>query len=263
MNGIGKFKKEEYDKSFRNKKNNNIFYIIMLIIFLGVFIYSAYKLFGIYKEYKFGIEEYNNLESYTKEINLQENNELSINIDFESLKSINNDIVGWIYFENIDINYPIVKGIDNNYYLNNTFKKNLNSSGSIFMDYRNNSEFKDLNTIIYGHNMRNGSMFGNLRKLSDEELYRKNLYFWIITNESKYKCEIFSVYIDESTSESYNISFENTEDYNEYLNMITEKSIYNTKIKPTVDDLVITLSTCATAEGSSRFIVHAKVKKIE
>ena len=250
-------------EKFINKKNNSIFYKIIIILFLSIFIYSAYKLFKIHEGYKLGVEEYNSLENYVKEITIDNDNELPIEIDFDSLKYINNDIVGWIYFENMDINYPIVKGKDNSYYLDHTFQNNINSSGSIFMDYRNDSEFKDLNTVIYGHNMRNGSMFGSLMKLREEENYKKDLNFWILTKECRYKCEIFSLYIDESTSESYDINFKDKEDYNKYLNMIKEKSIYNTEIKTTVDDKVITLSTCAAAEGSNRFIVHAKVKKIE
>ncbi len=238
-------------------------YIIILSIFLSIFVYSLYKLYKIYEGYKFAIEEYDNLENYIKEVTLNNDDELSINIDFETLKDINNDIVGWIYFKNIDINYPIMKGVDNSYYLNHTFQNNFNSSGSIFMDYRNDSEVKDLNTVIYGHNMRNGAMFGNLMKLREKEIYNENLNFWILTNGSKYKCEIFSVYIDESTSESYTIGFKDKEEYNKYLDAIIEKSIYNTGIKITEDDLVVTLSTCATAEGSNRFIVHAKLEKIE
>ncbi|MGG7058998.1 class B sortase [Clostridium tertium] len=248
---------------FRNNKKSSKIYIIILSIFLSIFIYSLYKLYKIYEGHKFAIEEYDNLENYIKEVTSNNDDELSINIDFDSLKDINKDIVGWIYFENIDINYPIVKGVDNSYYLNHTFQNNFNSSGSIFMDYRNDSEFKDLNTVIYGHNMRNGAMFGNLMNLKDEGIYKENLNFWVLTNGSKYKCEIFSVYIDESTSESYNLVFKNKEEYSKYLNMIIERSIYNTGIKPTTDDLVVTLSTCATAEGSTRFIVHAKVEKIE
>lgn len=260
---IYKTNKIESNDVFRNNKKSSMLYTIILIIFLSIFIYSSYKLFKIHEGYRFGIEEYNDLENYIKGITLKNDKELSFDIDFDNLKDINNDIVGWIYFENIEINYPIVKGIDNSYYLDHTFQNNFNSSGSIFMDYRNDSEFKDLNTVIYGHNMRNGSMFGNLMKLGDDRTYKENLSFWILTNESKYKCEIFSVYIDESTSESYNIGFENKEEYSKYLNMIIEKSIYNTGIKPTGDDLVVTLSTCATAEGTIRFIVHAKVEKIE
>lgn len=236
---------------------------MLLIIFLCIFIYSSYKLFKIYEGYKLGVEEYSDLENYIDEIALKDNHELEININFDELKEINNDIVGWIYFENIYINYPIVKGKDNSYYLEHTFKNNINSSGSIFMDYRNNSEFKDLNTVIYGHNMRNGSMFGNLMKLKEEDFYKENSNFWILTNNGRYKCEIFSLYIDESTSESYTIVFKDKEKYSEYLNMILEKSMYKTSINPTVNDSMITLSTCATAEGSSRFIVHAKIKEVE
>lgn len=234
----------------------------MLIIFLGIFTYSSYKLFKIYEGYKLGVEEYSSLESYIEEINSENQYEAPININFDVLKEINEDIVGWIYFENININYPIVKGEDNSYYLEHTFKNNNNSSGSIFMDYRNDYEFNDPNTIIYGHNMRNGSMFGSLMKIMNEDTYRENTKFWILTNNNKYKCEIFSAYIDESTSESYKLGFENKEEYNEYLNSIVEKSLYITGINPTQDDSVITLSTCATAEGSSRFIVHAISTKI-
>lgn len=234
----------------------------MLIIFLGIFTYSSYKLFKIYEGYKLGVEEYSSLESYIEEINSENQYEAPININFDVLKEINEDIVGWIYFENININYPIVKGENNSYYLEHTFKNNNNSSGSIFMDYRNDYEFNDPNTIIYGHNMRNGSMFGSLMKIMNEDTYRENTKFWILTNNNKYKCEIFSAYIDESTSESYKLGFENKEEYNEYLNSIVEKSLYITGINPTQDDSVITLSTCATAEGSSRFIVHAISTKI-
>jgi sortase B len=264
-----KSSKEEPNYAFRKQRKTGMYYatVIILIIFSVTFIYSAYKLFSIQQEYKDGLEEYDDLHSYTKEITPGDDqaidNELKIDIDFEGLKAINSDIVGWIYFENVNINYPIVKGMDNSYYLKHTFKKEQNSAGSIFMDYRNNSEFKDLNTVIYGHNMRNGSMFGNLRQLSNEEIYKENSYFWILTQEGKYKCEIFSLYIDESTSESYSTKFETGEDYSKYLNMITEKSIYNIGIKTTEDDSVVTLSTCASAEGSSRFIVHGKIKGFE
>lgn len=241
--------------------------LVILIIFSLTFIYSAYKLFKIYKEYNAAVEEYENLHEYTKErtvVDDQANdNELKIDIDFEGLKYINSDIVGWIYFENVNVNYPIVKGIDNGYYLNHTFKKEQNISGSIFMDYRNDSEFKDLNTIIYGHNMKNGSMFGSLRKLLKEEFYRENSYFWIITQEGKYKYDIFSVYIDESTSESYNIKFKNIEEYSKHLNMIKDKSIYDTGINLTENDLVVTLSTCTSTEENNRFIVHGRLRRFE
>lgn len=260
-----KMGKENDNCTIKKKKKTSIYYLIILFIFIGGFIYSGYELFKIYQKYEVAIEEYDGLKSYIKEITSEEDrdNELRMEIDFQGLEDINSDIVGWIYFENVNVNYPIMKGIDNSYYLHHTFKKDTNSSGSIFMDYRNDSNFTNSNTIIYGHNMRNGSMFGELMKLLDEKFYNENSYFWILTNGNKYKCEIFSLYIDESTSESYNIGFKSKEDYSNYLNMITEKSIYNTEIIPTVDDLVITLSTCSSAEGSSRFIVHSKLKRLE
>ena len=90
-------------------------------------------------------------------------------VDFEELQKMNSDVIGWIEVEAIpEISYPIVRGEDNDYYLHRTFKKANNSAGSIFVDYRNGQYFGDCNTIVYGHNMKNGSMFGKLKWLTEK-----------------------------------------------------------------------------------------------
>ena len=106
-------------------------------------------------------------------------------VDFNGLKAINPEVIGWIQIEGTSISYPIMKGKDNDYYLKHTFEGNYNAAGSIFIDYTNNSNFEDCNTIIYGHNMKNGSMFGLLRKHFKDRESVPGRYIWICTPDEK------------------------------------------------------------------------------
>lgn len=245
--------------------------VITISVCLCVFLYSAYRLIGIGQEYKVGADEYKNLKKQGKYVYLKKS---SINktsdkdtpllaVDFNQLKKVNSEVVGWIYFKNSNISYPIVKGTDNSYYLNHTFRKEINSSGSIFMDNVNDSSFKDLHTIIYGHNMKNGTMFGTLNKYYDKEFFKSNPYFWIYTLNGTYRCEIFSAYITKSTSESYNKKFTSKDEYDKFLKNLVNEAMYNTGVTVTKDDLIISLSTCTCTDEDSRLIVNAKLIKVQ
>ncbi|GFP74478.1 class B sortase [Clostridium fungisolvens] len=235
--------------------------VIMVLICAGTFLYSAYSLYIIGSEYKKGTDEYRDLQKYVEEVPANSKSTKAWKIDFDNLKAINSDIVAWIHFESIGIDYPIVKGTDNNFYLKHTFKKEENKAGSIFMDYENNSQFKDLHTTIYGHNLKNSSMFSALMKYKDKDFYVSNPYFWIYTPNGDLKCEIFSCYITGSTSESYNKSFTTRDEYDKFLKTLKKNSIYDTGVEVTVDDKVLSLSTCTNSDKDSRIIVHAKVLK--
>ncbi|MBK1809791.1 class B sortase [Clostridium sp. YIM B02505] len=238
--------------------------IIMILICVSTFLYSAYRLYVIGHEYSTATNEYKKLQKYVEKIpsdKSKSNFSSEININFKELKAINNDVIGWIYFENIDINYPIVKGTDNTFYLNHTFKKEVNKSGSIFMDYTNDEQFKDFYTILYGHNLKNSSMFSALMKYKEKDFYVSNHCFWIYTPSGKLKCEIFSCYITSSTSKSYNKNFESKEQYGSFLRDITNNSIYDTGVTVTAEDSIVSLSTCTNSDKESRIIVHAKVIK--
>ncbi|GFZ32340.1 SrtB family sortase [Clostridium zeae] len=235
--------------------------IIMVLICASTFLYSAYSLYIIGSEYKKGTDEYKDLQKYIEKLPTDSKSTKASKIDFDSLKAINSDIVAWIYFESTGIDYPIVKGIDNNFYLKHTFKKEENKAGSIFMDYENNSQFKDLHTMIYGHNLKNSSMFSVLMKYKDKAFYVSNPYFWIYTPNGDLKCEIFSCYITRSTSESYNKGFSSRDEYDKFLKTLKKNSIYDTGVEVTVDDKVLSLSTCTNSDKDDRIIVHAKVLK--
>ena len=134
-------------------------------------------------------------EKKDEEGNLIPEEELTVNppeVDFDALKAINDDVVGWLELEAIpSISYPIAQGEDNEYYLHRTIKKTYNFAGSVFIDSTNASDFSDCNTIIYGHNMKNGSMFGKLKQMYESEKYKDSKYLWICTPNGKYRYEIF------------------------------------------------------------------------
>lgn len=172
------------------------------------------------------------------------------------LKEQNSDIVGWIAFENMELSYPIMWCGDDEYYLRHTFSGEINSSGSIFMEANNQPDFEDYHTIIYGHNMRNLSMFGRLKNYKTKDFYEGNEYFVIYTENSVYRYRIFSYYDISEESDVYTVGFGPDENYRNFVNKMLKRSYYDTGVEVTEQDKIITLSTCST-EGN-RFVVHAK-----
>ena len=182
-------------------------------------------------------------------LNIEEVRDGKSDIDFNYLSSINSDTVGYIMIDGIDINYPVVKSNDNDFYLNHSFDKRTNKAGWIYMDYRNNS-INDKNVVIYGHNMKDGSMFGRLKQLKKHNVNTINYY----EGKDKYIYQVFSVY--EIDSEDYYIttSFSNGEFIN-FLKTIKKRSMYSYDYEPKEEDNIITLSTCS--YGNKRYVVHA------
>ncbi len=175
----------------------------------------------------------------------------------------NEDTVGWIKVNNTNINFPIVKTNNNSFYLKHNFKKQYNSAGWIFADYTNNFETLDKNTLIYGHNRRNNTMFSNLKSLLNPEWFNKdsNKYFYFCTKDSNYIAKIFSVYkINQNKLVLYN-SFENEETFNNFITSISQKSIYDFNLNVSYEDNIITLCTCDN-NNKFRIVIHAKLEKI-
>ena len=155
---------------------------MILLLCIAVFGIAAVKLIDIGKEYYDGQKEYKELKAYIKEVPVcqpekmtgdEPEKETGKEIDFEGLRKINEDLVAWIQIPGIGLDYPVVQGEDNEYYLYHTFQKENNKAGSIFLDYRNHDDFTDRRVILYGHNMKDGSMFSNLKQYQDS-VFRKN-----------------------------------------------------------------------------------------
>ncbi len=187
-----------------------------------------------------------------------------INVDFESLLKTNNETVGWINVNNTNINYPFVQGVNNSYYLNHSFDKSYNSAGWVFMDYRNNKEMNNKNTILYAHGRIDKTMFGSLYKTQYPAWYqnKSNHIIRISTPSVNMSYQIFSVYKIEEESYYIQTDFNSDDDYLEFLNTIKGRSKYDFNVELTVNDKILTLSTCA--NDKERYVVHAKlIKKSE
>ncbi len=257
---------KKHHRGRRNGKKGNIIYTIILVVAIVVFCVSAFQLVKILGGYRAGEAEYKKIQSLAiTNIFEQSDIENAITVDFDKLKEINSDTIGWIRFypEPSEINYPIVQTTDNDKYLHKTFSENENTLGAIFLNTGNNAEFEDYNSIIYGHYMKDGSMFRKLDEYKDQEFWADNPYFYIYTPDGReITYHIYSVATVKDTDDVYLTGFEDTEAYQEYLDMTKSISLYDTGVEVTTDDTVVTLSTCTSGNDEHRFVVIG-VKKNE
>lgn len=246
---------------------SNRIWRIILVVSLIIVVISGVNVIRLSREYQKGINEYEKLEQYasleenqTADAQQEEEQESKIpvfvDVKYDELKSINEGFTGWLYYEPLEISYPIVRGNDNDYYTEYTFENEENSSGAIFMDFLNKKDYSDFNTIIYGHNMRNGTMFGSLKKLlSDQEIMGEDPYFYIFTEDKAYMYEIFAVYITTSSSETYNL-IRSEEEQKDYLDFINQTATYRSDKEVAATDKIVTLSTCHGLHTNNRTVVH-------
>lgn len=274
-------RREELEK----KRKQRLIYNIVLLVLVLIFLLAGFKLLGIFKEYQDGKSEYNDLNQFanvkeTEEAQIPENEPTLGNgaeiepiteaetppsptimyVDFAELKKINPDIVAWIYVPGLDISYPVVHGSDNEYYLTHTATGKKNKNGSIFMAAENRSDFTDDNTIIYGHNMKNNTMFANLHKFKNPNTSRVYPYVYIYTSEYSYVYQIFSSYTGASNGSAYTYKVGNPADKPAFFKELQALSENPYALEFTEDDTIITLSTCLDNNSPDwRYLVHAKL----
>ena len=178
----------------KKKTGRKIVGILILLIGLGLIGTAAYKIFAIHNDYKRSNKEYAVLNAdYLKENPDADKWYELATIDLDQVREINRDVIGWIYFENEDISYPILYSGDDTTYLRKTLTGTSATAGSIFLEGKNNPNLQDAHSIIYGHNMKNLSMFGKLKFYNrDEEYYDKHRYSQIFTDDAVYRYEIFA-----------------------------------------------------------------------
>ena len=230
---------------------------IVLIIALGVFLFSAFQLFQIFRGYQKGQKEYD--EVIALAIDGNDKDEDGFRVNFEELMSINEDTVGWIRFypEPSQINYPVVQTTDNDLYLHKTFSANDNTVGAIFVNTYNHPDFNDKHTIVYGHRMNDNTMFHDLAKYADKDFWESNPYFYIYTPDGrKITYHIYAAGQILETSDSYLTEFVNDEEFQNFIYLSEQESKYATGVDVTVNDTVVTLSTCVKGEDEARFVVR-------
>ena len=188
-----------------------------------------------------------------------------IDVDFNELKALNSDTVGWIKVEGTIINYPFVQSKDNSYYLRRSYDKTYNTGGWIFLDYRNKIDNLGRNTIIYGHDRKDDSMFGSLSNIYTKEWQKdtNNHIIKISTPTENTMWQIFSIYHLPATSDYIKTNFKDDNDFQNFINMISKRTMFNFGTTATVNDKILTLSTCYGSAGKERTVVHAKLIKRE
>ena len=181
---------------------------------------------------------------------------------FDKLLSINSDVVGWLKVNNTKVNYPITKASDNQYYLNHDIYHKEIITGWVFMDYRNDAVNLDQNTVIFGHNLISGYMFGDLKNTTNKDWYTKeeNQYITFNTIDQEMKWKIISMYRTDYTTDYLKTGFFNSNEFMNFINMIKERSIYSFNVNVNPEDKILTLSTC-TGSNNRRLVIHAVLVK--
>ena len=241
---------------------------------LCVFSFSAYKIISTLRGYKQAEEAYNKISSQVVTVaSPTPTPELSpdvtappekspIDVDFAALKATSDDAVGWIYQPNTVINYPIAHTEDNYYYLDHILGGEPNGNGTIFIDVKCAGDFSDKNTLVYGHNMNDGSMFASLRNYRDPAYYPDHPVLYISTPDKNYRLELFTGFVTEPTSFAYANSFDEVEQFEHFIDSARELSVFETDVEVTTEDRLVTLSTCTYEFDDARFVVIGKLVEI-
>ena len=247
--------------------------IILCCIFLAIAIYAAYNIIKIQSEYKKSVDAYKKLDNYTTEQTTSETSEESEeepvkekpypDVDFAGLKSVNSDVIGWIYVPDTEINYPIVHTSDNDYYLDHLVDRTQNPAGAIFLDTRNPSDFSDLHSIIYGHHMKNGSMFAALKGYKKQDFFDGHKTGYLITQDAAYSIDFFAGHVANVEENAWQLDFDDAADFDNWIKSLKEISTFKSDIEPQYGDRIFTLSTCSYEFDDARFVLSGKLTKIE
>lgn len=240
---------------------------ILLVFFLGVLLYSGYRLYGTFSEYYKGRSQYKKTsDQYVKEKEKEEETgeegeeteKAPIEVDFASLLKENPDVAGWIYCPDTVVDYPVMHGEDNDLYLHHMVNKEYNFAGCIFEDYRNARGQIDPATILYGHHMKDGSMFAMLHKYTDQEFYDDHPTMWYLTPSQNYRLDLVYGFVATEKDPIYSL-FETPLQMQDYLRSIEDKSTFDSLKKYDLSTVnrVIVLSTCAYEFNNARYIVIA------
>lgn len=272
--------------------------IAVILFAAGLIGFSAYQLFSIYSVYQVGQELYAEVADQVISVNEEavptqetdktaaaleksatvtvseaaapsaagadgqiEQTTLPITVDFGQLTQLNSDVVGWLYSANTPLNYPIAQAEDNRYYLHRLIDHSESFAGTIFMDHRNAANMTDLNTIIYGHNMKDGSMFGSFEAYSSQEYFADHAELFLTTPQQDYQIELLAGFVTDHTADIYTIP-QTADEQARLLAEAKQQSTFSSAVAFGENDRLVTLSTCATEYDTSRYVLVGKLVTI-
>lgn len=252
---------------------------VIALVFLGLGLICGAVGIMKYMEEKNAGKEYEEIkEEVSKEIkeepaDIQDAEEeptsqIDVPVDFAALQQRNPDVYAWIQIPNTAVDYPILQSsTDNAYYLNHTIDGEEKKEGAIFTENFNTKTFEDPNTVIYGHDMKNGSMFQSIHNYMDRNFFDTNRDITIYMPDQILHYKIFAAYLTDNKHLLMNYNFWNQEEYKQYLDSIFSKRDMNafvdTSMEVTNEDKIITLSTCYAGISTQRYLVQAVLVSIE
>lgn len=251
-----------------DKSNKSKILLIIEVILIIIALFSLYKIVRWWIENKQSAELLSDISEYV-DVNKDEKIVIDVDnqnveldeysVDFAKLKEMNEDVIAWIKVPGTKIEYPVVKAENNDYYLTRSLDKSYNSAGWVFADYRAKGDGTDQNLVIYGHNRRDGTMFGTLKNILDSEWYNneENKYITFKTENGTDIYEVISVYQVEAEDYYTTPSFSTEREFDEFISKLSRRSVKDFKVPVQKDDQILTLSTCAN-NNKYRVVLHAK-----
>ena len=247
--------------------------ILLFLVFAGIFLLSAYNV-GDYYFARYQSEKMQDtliqqaVTVIPPQLPVPEEEEeetlpverAPIAVDFETLAEQNPDIIGWIYLENTCIHYPIMQSKDNDYYLHRLFDKSWSWPGTPFADYRLKGDFTDFQTIVYGHNMKNGTMFQQITEYKQQDFYDRHPTALLMTPEGNYQIEWIAGYVTDLNSDAWKIEFASDEEFSLWLENAMTRSTFLSTTEPDARDKLITLSTCSYEYADARYVLVGILK---
>lgn len=272
---------------YARRSRFNLLLLLLCLLFLGIAVFSGYKVVTIMLEYREGEQVYEDLQQHiqlpaptlpptqppadTKPNSAPPSSDLPEDpdalvpetepyqspVDFDALWEINPDVVGWIYIPDTTVNYPILQGETNDTYLYHLVTGKYNRSGSIFMDHRNKPDYSDQNTVIYGHHMGDGTMFADIVKFKRQSYFDAHPTGYLFTPERTYVLTFFTAYVTDMSDDAWRRDFPSQEVYAEWIQDSASRSEVNCGLLPVLTDQILTLSTCTYEYDDARFILAA------
>ncbi|MBO7703700.1 MAG: class B sortase [Solobacterium sp.] len=242
---------------------------IILAISIAVAGYSGFQLYMGLKEYRESENAYEalageNASEGSETVATEEGQVLQYEkVNFEALAAINSDVAGWLSLEGTVINYPIVHGTDNEYYLEHLFNKETNHTGCIFIDADNAGDFSDKNTAMYAHHMRNGSMFAELENYREQSYYDSHKELVLQTPNGTYLIQPFAGILTDGYADYIRLSFGSTEEFLSFVDEVRSQSTFQSDVEVLMTDRIVTMSTCRYDVENGRYAVFGKLVPID
>ena len=235
---------------------------LLILVFAVIFVYSGWRVYVYQREAERSMEIYSQLEAYAH-VSTDEKGETELpQVDFAALGDVNEDIVAWLYGEGTVLNYPVVKGEDNSYYLSHLFDGSDNASGCLFLDSRNSSDFSDDNTIIYGHNMKNGTMFAFINQYQEQSYYDQHPSMFLLTPNGNFEVHLFAGFLEDVNGNAWQRAFQNENEKIKWLEEARNASTFVSDTIPSKEDKIVTFSTCSNASEDVRYVLMGVLKDV-